>query len=536
MTTRGSRFKATARLAVVPIAFFALGIAWAFVSPHGSSSDEDWHLVNTWCAWGENEYCEPGDAEGVVLAPAMIVDSWCFAWPPIAESAECTTRLDYSPRVTNRVLSDPWSYSLGFYPVMRIFAGDDVVRSVQVMRVANVLVASTLLALALALGSPQIRRSLSLSWGLTMVPVGVFFVASVNPSSWAISGLGIYWAALWILLTRIADGARGAQAKAAALVLAALIVSLLGRLDSGVYIVAISIAVVVGHPRGLGLLRSPKLIAITSGVALVGIAFAALNWNRWLPAFTWPGAQLTKDMPTPWVKTFLELPSLLVGLFGGQEAAFIQRESELDRVTEGYTTVGFMHGIGWPDVVLPSAVGLTIAGAVVVAVAMAFRTTAPRQVLASIVLPVTGLLVIFLSRAAFGFGTGFQLQARYLFPLALVAVGIIFVSSRDEIVPRGILAFLTPLVSAASSLAWLATSARYSVGKSAAFTNFGQPVLWWWFEFPGRLASFLMVTVITTVWVCCALWALNPRVKSATGCIMDERPAPTTRKSHVSDD
>ena len=73
-----------------------------------------------------------------------------------------------------------------------------------------------------------------------MVPLGFFLIASTNPSSWAISGVGGFWLAL--LTVAETTGKRRAGAVAASIVLAAMAAG--SRGDAAVYI-AISCVVVL---------------------------------------------------------------------------------------------------------------------------------------------------------------------------------------------------------------------------------------------------------------------------------------------------
>ena len=474
--------------------------------------------MSIWCSWGSNDYCRPGEAPGVVLTPSVLLDSWCFAKPPISSTAACSTELTQGTRATRRVVDDPLRYSIGFHSAMRIFAGTDVVRSVQIMRLANVLLAVTLLFWALWTAERRGRFALAFSWGLVIVPVGIFYIASVNPSSWAISGIGTYWIFLWTLLSRLSSGPTSLRPWQITGTVFALFVAILARLDSILYLALVTAALLVAHPIGRQLFRRKSFVALLIPIAAIIGVFVMLNVQRWSPNFVWPGAQLTRDMPTPWIKTALEFPSIFFGVFGGQEASWIQRETGVDRVSEGYTAVGFMHGIGWPDVVMPSAVGLITGGFALFVIMNSLRVKRKRFAVGIALLLGSCVALFFISRAAFNFGTGFQMQARYLFPLALALVGLCSLPAYGGRAKfsRLQLSVMTIFATVSGSLAWLATVARYSIGQDAAFTNFGQEVSWWWFDFPGRLASFWIVGVVTAMWCLSALWSFR-QVDASSG-------------------
>ncbi len=88
------------------------------------------------------------------------------------------------------------AYPPVFYAVMGWFAGDNITSSVIAMRLINS-------ALFVALGTllfvllPAMRRpTLVWGWLITTMPLGLFLIASNNPSGWAVTGVGTAWLAL----------------------------------------------------------------------------------------------------------------------------------------------------------------------------------------------------------------------------------------------------------------------------------------------------------------------------------------------------
>ncbi len=139
--------------ALTAIALVLLGTVWAFASPRGSSADEGFHLTNTWCAWGETELCQLDPDLGVAFVPEALIYSSCYAVWPSQEGAGCLKDLPMDLVETDKIVSSPMSYSIGFFKTMRAFAGENLVLSVQIMRIFNVLLAGFFLFWALAVST-----------------------------------------------------------------------------------------------------------------------------------------------------------------------------------------------------------------------------------------------------------------------------------------------------------------------------------------------------------------------------------------------
>jgi hypothetical protein len=133
---------------------------------------------------------------------------------------------------------------------------------------------------------------------------------------------------------------------------------------------------------------------------------------------------------------------------------------------------------------------------------MGWRTYERTRVLAFLLLIGAFLVQILLMRSYFDFTSAAFIQPRYFFPVALVIIGIALSMKTSKAFLNKFQALgITTLLALAGSIAWLALSSRYAIGPEATYTNFGQAVEWWWPVGPGRLTSFLIVTVVTTIWV-----------------------------------
>src|SRR5690606_31477443 len=113
-----------------------------------------------------------------------------------------------------------------YYAVMGLFTGDDVQLSALAMRVFTVVLFVGLMTALYLLLPVQHRPALIIGWAVTTLPLGVFLLASNNPSAWAVIGVGTSWisllgyfetrgarrvalGALYVLAMLMAAGSRG---------------------------------------------------------------------------------------------------------------------------------------------------------------------------------------------------------------------------------------------------------------------------------------------------------------------------------------
>jgi hypothetical protein len=492
--------KKTQLAALTALVLLLLGSVWAFASPRGSSADEGFHLSNIWCAWGDWELCEHDSATTTAFVPDALQNSPCFTTWPSQSGAGCLKDLSMELVETTRISS---TYSPGFYKTMRVFAGENFELSVQVMRLFNVVLSSALLFWALVASTKPIARALAISWGVGIIPIGIYFIASVNPSSWTIMGVGTFWA---FLASALGPGIK-TRRQLWSLWLGAsssLIIAILARGESGIYLTATIGAILIWRWKSIRehLSRSALLLSL-GGFIVAVLSSVAIIFNRYSQsAFSFPGAQTSLDQPVPLVKTLLELPSFLFGLFGGQRANFIITDSEFFRGMEGYRPSGFIFGVGWTEFSLPSLVGLLVGAAAFGVVIIGFAKFSKPRVLAFALLIVAFTTQIILMRASIDFSAIIYIQPRYFFPYVLVILGIaatLSVRGGPFFSKMQLLLISIPIV-IAGSLAWLATATRYAVSPSAAYTNFGQPIEWWWNFGPGRLAWFIIAFLVTALW------------------------------------
>ncbi len=473
----------------VALGLLFMGVAWAFASPVGSSADEGFHLASTWCAWGDHEDCVRDADDGSVQVPQQVAEADCFALKDEL-NARCTWLLTDALVRTEEVNPPAGVYPPVFYSTMRMFVGPDVARSVLMMRMGNVALAAVLLAVALWIAPTVVRRALAVVWAVSLIPVGIFFIASVNPSSWAITGVGMFWAFAWTLArSRSLRSPRSVLAVIGALGTAVMAV---GSRSDMVLPIGLSVAAVtVMEWRRIRSRVATRWLAV--GLAVTGAILVAVAWvfhvGGYLSRFTlsFPPGDAGTDQPNPLLKTLLEVPAFVAGVFGGQQP-WTQRESINDWGQQGYSWHGFTYGVGAVDVTNPS-IAAVLAGACAAGVLFLGLGRASRRklvVVASLSAVFLGQIV--LMRALVGFGAwwsgGIQwsLQPRYFLPLAMV-IAAFTVAVFPRVVPfltRAQAGVLAVLLSIASVTSLAGTMGRFVHGQDHSWVQLDPDSGWWW--------------------------------------------------------
>ena len=377
----------------LPIAFLVMCSGWALTSPAGSSPDDDYHLSSIWCAQGvQAGVCEESAGDSMArLVPANVVRAAdCFAFDP-SINAGCTlvTRGDATLVETTRVNATAGYYPDQYYRVMSVFVGPDVERSVLMMRLFNIAVAALLLALMLRVVPAGIRSAALIAVTVTFIPLGIFVVASTNPSGWTVVGLGLYWAFALSLLHRRDWRNRRTWLIAIGAVITALM-AVASRVDAAMYLVVASAAVVIltGPTR---LRRAPISVAVVGILALLGAAAYLLAGT---PGSGVDGQTIgtAKAGLGLLLTNMAYLPVLFQGVVGG-------------------------WALGWNDTVLPPLV--PVVGTLAMG-AIAYRGLSwmDRRKAIGTLLALGALMAVplaFLQKE--GLGVGEVVQPRYLLPL-----------------------------------------------------------------------------------------------------------------------
>jgi len=487
---------------VATLATFVALASWAVSSPVGSSPDEDFHLASIWCSpAARGDLCEPGTkSKNREVSFSITKRVACFAEDE-TKSAVCQERRNVfasdKSAVTERG-NFVSKYPPIFYSTLSLFAGPDVQTSVIAMRLFNVALFCGLSLGAWVLIIRRQRFVLGAAWLVTLVPLGEFILASINPSSWTLAGTGTLFIAALEIFALVAAGnpLRTERRRFIGLLVVAglaLVVAGGSRADGAFYgLLAIATAFVIARAwRPLG-----KWTYVVAGGAVAGTGvFLFLTRNTVFNPSSLSAAERNLGEPgrsfvAVLGKNVLAIPELLSQFFGTQ-------------------------GLGWLDTGIPA---ITTVGATIVFVAvMSFRFVQVQRLTVWILGAGTLLLLavplVYLQvRNAF---VGESFQARYLLPLvvmlAIVALSGGLESERPEqIIPRRIAWLATPVLIAANAFALYANMSRYVQGGKATSWNLDD-AQWWWISLPSPMVVWMLGSVTFAIAAVLVMWpALRP--------------------------
>lgn len=455
------------------LAMLVTGFGWAISTPVGSSPDDDYHLGSIWCPNPIDDNCETAEGQQGTLISVPEAASGevmtCYAFNA-GKSAACGMGKD-DDRYTYSFRYDDGSYPGGYYRFHHLLVGHDVEGSVIRMRMANVLIAVTLIGTIAALSRSTTRRAMMLAVSAAWFPMGVYFIASNNPTSWAILGLFAYTAAAFS-----ATQSRGWRRWAlfVASIVAALI-CLATRYDSSFYLFVVALALTFAIRWDVRS-RWPEL-ALIWAFAVYGVYAMLGTGNQ--AAIPTNGGEAGAEFSIPHlVWGIASAPRYLAGFYG----AF-------------WTP-------GWVDVPTyehaPYAYSLVAAGAVLM---VALKRGSVRKWLSALVVlgAIIGLPAVF--RASGVFPDLFSYQARYILPLYGVLLFLLLAQDlgRGPLFCRAQQVAVIALVGVAHSLTLYMTLLRYTRGAAD-----GQPrtllsgIEWWW-DIPISPAVVWTLTTVAAV-------------------------------------
>jgi len=452
---RPSRRRKVPFVAIPLLALIAL-ICWGFASPAGSTPDEGFHLQSIWCGSGSpTPTCEDGPTAGErAISPDLVGGAICYA-NDSTRTPDCQGDEYGDDLSSNHILSNGGNF-YGLYPpvfyfTMSLFATDNLQLSVLTMRAVNSLI-FVALSTALFFLLPLHRRpTLLVSVIATLVPVGVFLIASVNPSGWAIMSAGM----LWISLLGFMETNGKRRIALGAIAVLATVMSAGARADGAVYsILAIGAVLLLRAERS----RRFLLLAILPLALAVMAGLFFLSAGQSNAAST--GLSTARGGHSQYVlivENLTNLPSLFMGVFGSWP-------------------------LGWLDTPLPSVV--PFAGTVVLGglVMLGINWFGRRKALATAgvfaVLCLFPLVLLYQSDSI----VGAQVQPRYILPVMVLLTGIILVRRRGEpLLIKPVQAVLiATAISLANAAALHANIRRYVTGVGAGGGNLDSGVEWWW--------------------------------------------------------
>lgn len=445
------RLNRAVRPALVIVAALVALMAWAVSSPPGSSPDDDYHMASIWCGTTDStDLCEQTGVPSERALPADVLEaSSCFAFDP---DKAATCRLDADTiKLSTRGNWNGEAYPPVYYAVMHAFAGHDLSVSIVTIRAVNAVLYVLILTLLFFLVPGSGRRALV--WGalITSVPLGVFIIASVNPSSWAVISASGLWLAVWAFFAQ--TGWR--KAGAGVLTVLLVVIGAGARGDSAAYsVLALIAGAVLAFRRDRRYLRDLIL-----PVGLVAVS-AALFFTAGQSAVV-GGATVVKNETYSFSELLFinvkALPQLLAGFLG-------------------------TWGLGWLDTYMPGIVWVTALTVFSGVVFWGLRLGDARKwlALAGVGAGVIAVPLYILMHDGVVVGNG--VQPRYVFPLIVMFAGIaVFGFARPSLgLGRVQLSVAAGGLVIANSVALHVNLRRYVTGLDHVGVNLDRDIEWWW--------------------------------------------------------
>jgi hypothetical protein len=169
-------------------------------------------------------------------------------------------------------MPDSGNYPPLFHLAMSWFVGSSVELSIVLMRLFSALVVSSLLALTMWLFPPRYRLVLLLAMLTAFTTQGYFLLASINPSSWAVVGVGLGWLALHAALAP-GEQSKGQRIALACVCLLAWIMAIGSRWDAAGF-VALTAVMTCSQLVWVYVPKRRKILSI--GTVALGFASAAV--------------------------------------------------------------------------------------------------------------------------------------------------------------------------------------------------------------------------------------------------------------------
>jgi hypothetical protein len=488
---RGRSRSATARSTVLASVLALIVLAgWSYSSPVASSPDEGYHLISIWCAAGEEQtsLCEPSGQDESRLVPAGFASGPCYAGFSDV-SGRCQAEAFDQPRLVESGRGDfSGAYPPVFYTVMSAFVTDDVQFSVLAMRMLNASLFVVLLA-AVTLLLPLRHRVMAVgSFLISVVPLGLFLIPSLNPSSWAIVGVTITWLGLLGFL----DSVGPKRWALAAIFCIGAIMSAGARADAGVYVVLVILALLFLRfsPSRAFLVTSILPIAVLVGALALALSSSQLSSaaqgfggpdspGNAGPAPTIPGGP--GEQPTAsanatgfglLLTNIVNVPSLWAGSLG-------------------------FWSLGWFDTPLPAVVAFGGVGAWVAVAFSGLAHVDARKALVFAGAAVTLWFIPTFTLTRGGDQVGSEVQPRYLLPLIVVLAAIALLESRGRglDLSRAQRWIVGLTLVGTQSLALYVNLRRYVTGDDVKSVNLDAGLEWWWTGVLSPMALWLVVTI-----------------------------------------
>lgn len=474
-------------LCAVPfLLFIGLG-AWAVSSPVASSPDDDFHMVSIWCAGdGVASVCEPSNKTTTRNVAPGLTESRCFVFLP-KQSAKCqaeTGIFSSDQLVESGRGSFSSNYPPLYYSFMHLLAGNDIQLSVVLMRFVNVLI-FVLLNFWLWLALPRkFHFTQIFMWLVTLIPLGISIIASVNPSSWAITGVGISWLSLFAWLSNATRGISSNWQLISLFVISS-VMAAGSRADAAIYVIC-------------GILTAALLAAAKDKLVFKSLIIPLMMMILCLLFFVLSGQSAVVNEGLPPEARSITAPES----FSGQLGLFLGNAIQLPSLLLG--VFGYWN-LGWNDTEMPIFTWVASGGIFAGVVFTGLKGMYRRQTYVAVILGALLYLIplYVLQKSLVPVGT--QVQPRYLLPLILIFTGVVLLPRASGILNLSQFQIATVVsgLFIAYSLALHFNIRRYVTGVDVNSPNLNANIEWWWNQGPspmfvwavGSISMLLLATI-----------------------------------------
>lgn len=481
----------SARNVWLAIAVFFLGSlsfgAWAASSSIGSTPDSHYHLPSIVCGSFGGAACELDEATGKMIVPEALIEGLSCTTQRPFESAGCQPLMNGSDTRTREhsdinVLRN--LYPFGFYETLHLFYQDNLETAFVSVRWFNGILFVALTMILWWASPARVRSTIQWMWPLVVVPLGMFFIASANPTSWAIIGVGTGWIALLGFLE-----SRGPKAWVlASLYVLSVVIASSARIDATLFVLATSLIsfwladvpvkemLKKAWPFALGIaIVATRLLTRPGNVGVVSEGFGDRNANEYQEEITWsslnqaptfeaPIMEPTFDWNLLW-RNFWDVPGLWFGVIGGYP----------------------WGSLGWLDTTMPQIVPILVLATIMAVATASLKGAHWRQIVA--VLGMFGVLwfiPLYLLQIG-GYKVGEEFQPRYLIPMVVVMIGMLVIRSKSAppvFTDRFPLAAIAIGLSIANAMALHTNIRRYVTGLDIGGLDLNYAREWWWWFMP----------------------------------------------------
>ena len=158
---------------MIGVLTFLISAGWAFVSPPGSSPDEDAHLTTIWC---QSEYGSESCAE----VPLRVVELGKCYFLDANALPTCQNEIPFTGATPERILSK----NLYYLTLSKFINSQNIEQSIILMRIFNSLILALIVSFIVLISVQKIAYATILGIMIVNTPLGYFIISSINSSAW----------------------------------------------------------------------------------------------------------------------------------------------------------------------------------------------------------------------------------------------------------------------------------------------------------------------------------------------------------------